>query len=249
MACSKVKEVSGDRVFVVGDLHGCFEEPKILLDHLEKREKLTDEDLVVFLGDYIDRGPSPKNLIDHLIDFKSRFPKTTFLRGNHEDMLLDFLGLSGRLGESFLYNGGIDTIQSYGISVFSSPEEMVNHLPKDHFDFFTGLDSIVVVNDSFICVHAGLNPLRELLMQNDGEIFWIRDEFIQNIHPFRKTVIFGHTPFQEILVDMPYKIGLDTGLVFGNKLSCLELTQGRLMQIEKGGIKVKNAKVKLEPRF
>ena len=68
--------------------------------------------------------------------------------------------------------------------------------------------------EGFICAHAGLNPLREIEAQNDGDVFWIRDEFLSNVHPFKRTVIFGHTPHQEIFVHLPYKVGIDTGLVF-----------------------------------
>jgi serine/threonine protein phosphatase 1 len=230
VAASTIAEASGERVYVIGDLHGCAAEPETLLRYLEIKEDLTPEDLVVFLGDYIDRGSETKTLVELLLDFKRRFPRTRFLRGNHEDMMLDFLGFGGHLGQAFLYNGGLETIQSYGISVFAPPTEMVNALPQDHFKFFCELESVLVI-DEFICVHAGLNPLRDLNAQNDNDVFWIRDEFLNNIHSFGKTVVFGHTPHQEIFNHLPYKIGLDTGLVFGNKLTCLELKSGNTFQI------------------
>ncbi len=244
MAASVVTEATGKRVYVIGDLHGCPEEPAVLLRHLESAEGLKDEDLVIFLGDYIDRGPDTRGVIDLMLDFKTRFPNSRFLRGNHEDMLLDFLGFGGRLGQAFLYNGGLETVQSYGISVFASPEEMVNAFPPDHFKFFVDLESILVV-DQTICAHAGLNPLRELDAQNDGDVFWIRDEFLYNVHSFKKTVVFGHTPHQEIFLHLPYKVGLDTGLVFGNKLTCLELNSGDTFQVKRGQKEVIRGKVDL----
>ncbi len=244
---SVVAETSGERVYIVGDLHGCASEPAVLLSHLESSENLSDLDLVIFLGDYIDRGPDSKGVIDLVLEFASRFPKTRFLKGNHEDMLLDFLGFGGNLGQAFLYNGGLETIQSYGISVFAPPTEMVNALPPDHFKFFCALESIIQV-DEFVCVHAGLNPLRDLNAQNDGDVFWIRDEFLNNIHPFNKTIIFGHTPHQEIFLHLPFKLGIDTGLVFGNKLTCLELRSGSVFQIHRESKKVETAKVDLSRR-
>ena len=233
MGSSVITEGAGERVYIFGDLHGCPDEPALMLRHLEEQEGLTEKDLVIFVGDYIDRGPDSRAVLDLMLDFRGRFPKTRFLRGNHEDMMLDFLGFGGRLGQAFLYNGGLDTIQSYGISVFAPPEEMVKALPPAHFKFLCELESILVV-DNFILVHAGLNPLRDLTAQNDGDVFWIRDEFITNVHSFGKTVVFGHTPHQEILLHMPYKIGIDTGLVFGNKLTCIEVKEGKAFQLSRG---------------
>jgi len=230
LAASTITEASGERVYVVGDLHGCADETELLISHLEKEEGLTQADVVIFVGDYIDRGPSSRGVVDLMIGLKQRFPKTRFLKGNHEDMLLDFLGFGGRMGEAFLYNGGLETIQSYGISVFASPEQMVKAFPQDHFQFYNTLESIIQV-ENFICVHAGLNPLRAVTAQNDADIYWIRDDFIHNPHPYGLTVVFGHTPHQELLLDLPYKIGIDTGLVFGNKLTCIEVKSGKVFQI------------------
>lgn len=232
MGSSIINDASGERIFAIGDIHGVASEPEILLRHLEEEEGLTEEDLVIFLGDYIDRGSDSKDVIELCLEFRRKFPKTRFLKGNHEDMLLDFLGFGGNLGQAFLYNGGLETIQSYGISVFAPPQEMVNALPPEHFKFFCELESVISVED-FILVHAGLNPAIELEEQVTNDLFWIRDEFLNNPHDFQKTVIFGHTPHQEIFVHLPYKIGLDTGLVFGNKLTCLELKSGKILEIER----------------
>ena len=232
MVTVNFSKAESQRTFIVGDLHGCPDEPAILLQHLEKEEGLAEEDVVIFLGDYIDRGPDSKAVIDLMLDFKMRFPQTRFLKGNHEDMMLDFLGFGGNLGQAFLYNGGLETIQSYGISVFSPPTEMVNALPPEHFQFFRELESVIDVAQ-FLCVHAGFNPQNPLDQQTDNDAFWIRDEFLNHPHDFGKTVVFGHTPHQEIFVHLPYKIGLDTGLVFGNKLSCLELSSGTVYQIRR----------------
>ncbi len=237
MAASVVSQARGERIFAIGDIHGCPDEANVLLNHLSEKEGITDNDLVVFLGDYIDRGPNSRGVIELMIQFKSCFPNTRFLKGNHEDMLLDFLGFGGRLGEAFLYNGGLETIQSYGISVFASPSEMISKIPEDHFNFFTKLESILTV-DNYVLVHAGVNPLRDLQAQNDNDVCWIREEFIANVHDFEATVVFGHTPHQELFLHLPYKMGIDTGLVFGNKLSCLEIRSGLTLQVERGSTKV-----------
>lgn len=232
---SKFREFldSPARIFAIGDIHGCLVELKFLLSHVEETQKLTPADLVVFIGDYIDRGPDSKGVIEYLMAFQQRFTNTIFLRGNHEDMFLSYLGLPGTLGEVFLPNGGVETLASYGIAPDTSPEEIINLMPTAHYSFFLNLESYVITPE-FVLVHAGLNPLRDLRSQLDEHLFWIRDEFIHNIHHFEKTVIFGHTPYQDVMMHLPFKVGIDTGLVYGNKLTCLEVIGGRVFQIDRG---------------
>lgn len=233
----EIGETTGERIFVIGDVHGCSQEVAALLDHLIKKETLSQKDVVVFLGDYIDRGPDTRGVIDCLVAFQTDYPKTRFLRGNHEDMLLDFFGFGGHLGHAFLYNGGLETIQSYGISVFSPPNEMMRSLPESHFKFFCNLESVIVA-EKCILVHAGLNPYINLENQTGEDIFWIREPFLESPHKFEKTVIFGHTPHKEVYDHRPFKLGIDTGLVFGNKLTCLELRSHTLFEVKKGSIQV-----------
>jgi serine/threonine protein phosphatase 1 len=114
---------------------------------------------------------------------------------------------------------------------------MVNTLPPAHFKFLCDLESILIMKNGdgteYVCVHAGLNPLRDLTAQNDNDVFWIRDEFLANVHPFERLVVFGHTPHQDVFMHLPYKMGLDTGLVFGNKLSCVEVSSGKVMEVKR----------------
>lgn len=232
-----IPEADGERVFVIGDVHGCSEELRTLLAFLRDQKELSHDDLVVFLGDYIDRGPDSRGVLDTLVSFKEEFPATMFLKGNHEDMLMDFLGFGGNLGHAFLYNGGLETIQSYGISVFSPPHEMIRLLPESHFNFFKSLESVVSVRDYYL-VHAGLNPEVSLEDQSGEDLFWIREAFLDAAHEFGKTIVFGHTPHREIFDNRPFKIGLDTGLVFGNKLSCLELFSNTVFEVYRGSDEV-----------
>lgn len=235
------REIIADpkRVYVVGDLHGCIQELSALLKFLDEREKITQNDLVVFIGDYIDRGPDSKAVIDQLIQFKKSYPATVLLGGNHEVMM--FTAMLNPLAEepqnNWLKNGGFQTLASYGVPEDVAPELVIRKfqdaLPKDHKQFFDNLEKYVVFED-YCFVHAGVNPLRDLRAQLDQDIFWIRQEFISNIHYFKKTVIFGHTPFEDVMFHMPYKIGIDTGCVFGNQLSAIELKSRRILQIKAG---------------
>lgn len=225
------------RLYAIGDVHACLNEISLMLEFLENKENFSDADLLVFIGDYIDRGSESRTVLECLIEFKKRHGNTIFLRGNHEEMLLSFLGFAGTNAESYLYNGGTDFLSSYGL--FSAPtrEEILIRLPPAHISFLLSLDSYLIV-DKYVFVHAGLNPLRPLRAQLDQDIYWIRDEFILNVHHFDKTVVFGHTPYKDILLHLPYKIGIDTGLVYGNLLTCIELTQNKIFQIERGGSEV-----------
>lgn len=239
------REIVADpkRVFVVGDIHGCAAELQVLLDHLEKVEKIGQDDLLVFIGDYIDRGPDPKGVVTKLVALKKKFPSTVFLGGNHELMMFTCLAnqLNMEQQENWMNNGGTQTLLSYEVAADVAPELAITRfeekLPKDHRAFLDKLEKYVVFED-YCFVHAGVNPLRDLKAQLDQDIFWIRQEFISNIHYFKKTVIFGHTPFEDVMFHLPYKIGIDTGLVFGNMLSCIELKQKRILQIKRNGAEV-----------
>jgi serine/threonine protein phosphatase 1 len=218
-----------ERIFCIGDIHGCDKELGVLLDALIGEEKLSTKDLLIFVGDYIDRGKASKEVVDRLIGIKDSFPNTVFLKGNHEDMLLHYIGKEGRGGDVYMVNGGKDTLSSYGVTE-DNPSKFLTQLPEAHLNFFENLDRYAISNQH-IFVHAGLDPLCSLHTQNEEDLFWIRDEFIFNIHHFARTVIFGHTPFQELMLHTPYKIGIDTGLVFGNKLSCVEVKSSTLYQV------------------
>lgn len=218
------------RFFVVGDIHACPQE----LGDMITACALAREDHLVFLGDYIDRGPGAREVVDFLLDLQADQVCTlTFLKGNHEDMLLDFLGYPGHFGESFLVNGGVTTLKSYGLSEGMAGQHAASRFPPQHLAFFQQLERSFAMDDT-LCVHAGVDPLRSLAEQDEEALFWIRQEFITPPHTLPYTVLFGHTPQREVLYDLPYKVGLDTGLVYGGKLSCLEVTEKKLLQVRRG---------------
>jgi len=225
--------VSAKRTFVVGDLHGCIDELNVLLDAIAP----TAEDAICFLGDYIDRGPSPRGVIDRLLRLRREGPQCTFLKGNHEDMFLAYLGYSGHHGEAFLWNGGDITLESYEVESIGDVD-LAAQLPPSHLDFLLGLRSWARFDD-FLCVHAGLRPTRPWDDQDSEDLLWIREDFITAPHPYPFTVLYGHTPHRQIRLDLPYKIGLDTGVVYGNFLSCFELSRKELFQVQRGSGAVK----------
>jgi serine/threonine protein phosphatase 1 len=222
--------------YVIGDIHGCLAEMVCLLEHLS----LKGEDRLVFLGDYIDRGPDSKGVVDYLLGLaRTTDSEVIFLKGNHEDMLLSYLGFNGNYGDMFLVNGGQATLASYGIApVAMSQDCATSRIPASHLDFFLNLQSYYLY-ESFLCVHAGIQPLRTLEEQAEIDLLWIRHEFIANPHRLPYTVVFGHTPQLEVLLDLPFKIGIDTGVVYGRKLSCIELDAKELLQVDRGARQVR----------
>ena len=221
------------RTYVIGDIHGCVEELERLLEFL----KPGADDTLCFLGDYIDRGPKPHGVVARLIRLSKEGTRCIFLKGNHEDMFLSYMGYPGHYGEAFLFNGGESTMMGYGIQGLRG-RAAAERLPPDHLAFLIGLKSSVQLG-GFYCVHAGVRPSRALDDQIEEDRYWIREEFILKPHAFPVTVLFGHTPQREVLMHLPYKIGLDTGLVYGNKLSCLELATHTLLQIDRGDTHVR----------
>jgi serine/threonine protein phosphatase 1 len=216
------------RTFVIGDIHGCAEEVDRLLDALRPGRA----DTLCFLGDYIDRGPSSKGVVERLIRLRTEGPTCVFLKGNHEDMFLSYMGFPGRYGEAFVANGGAATLASYGLQSCSAALA-AERLPAAHMEFLHSLCTQVQFG-RFLCVHAGVRPSRPLDRQTEEDLLWIREEFLEQPHRFPVTVLFGHTPQREVRLHLPFKIGLDTGLVYGHRLSCLELERAHLWQIGRG---------------
>ena len=202
-----------ERIFAVGDIHGCLDKLISLMGVIDIDPK---KDRLLFIGDYIDRGTQSKDVVDYLIDLARRQSRVIFLKGNHELMLQLYLSGTGR--SSFLANGGQATLDSY---LKDSNYDEDNLIPSIHLDFFDNL-RLYYETDQHIFVHAGLKENIPLKEQDEWDMLWIRDEFIHSDFDFGKRVIFGHTPFREPLV-LENKIGIDTGAVYGNKLTCVEL--------------------------
>ena len=157
------------QVFAIGDIHGC----KSLLEKihnkiLKKSEKVEGNKILIYLGDYVDRGYKVKETIDTIISFKPKDFKCVFIRGNHEQMLLDFVNGKSESLTVWLYNGGAETLKSYCGREISDDllnssakklqirEKFIKALPKKHLHFFNGLQFSYTWKDYFF-VHAGMN--------------------------------------------------------------------------------------------
>jgi len=200
-------------IFAIGDIHGCYDQLQELMGKIPIDFA---RDTLVFIGDYIDRGPQSVEVVDYLVQLKKRVPGIIFLKGNHEDMLEKYLNGTDRF--TYLLNGGQKTLDSY----LNRPARSGSHpIPTEHMEFFKSL-KLVYETEEYIFAHAGLCPRVPLESQNTEDLLWIRDKFINTKYDFGKPVIFGHTPLKEPLVE-PNKIGIDTGAIYGNALTCVQL--------------------------
>ncbi len=218
------------RVYAIGDIHG-------RADLLARMRGLIaadlgrtrpDEALVVLLGDYIDRGPNAKAVLESLTT--EPFPVPTVpLLGNHEAMLLDFLDRP-EAGEAWRRFGGIETVHSYGVEVAdlrsaqnlpAVAAKLRAAMPAHHLDFLRALQLSHSAGSYFFC-HAGVRPGVPLDEQREQDLLWIREEFMDSEEPFGAIVVHGHTPGEQPNV-RPNAIGIDTGAYITGRLTCLAL--------------------------
>ncbi len=214
--------MENERIFIVGDIHGCLDPLKRMMDKIKWRP---EKDGLIFLGDYIDRGVDSKGVVDFIIEISDSSPYVQCLMGNHENILLDFL--SSGDPRLLLLNGGMTTLESYQAEERGETDALI---PPEHVAFFQDLFLYIELDDYYV-VHAGFRPGVEVEKQSTEDLIWIREPFIFSDHDFGKKVIFGHTPLAEPLV-MDNKIGLDTGAVYGNKLTCLEIPRMKFHSVE-----------------
>ena len=212
-----------NKIFAIGDIHGCLEKLKELMP---KTGIDNQNDTLIFIGDYIDRGKFSSEVVNHVIHLQNEYKKVVCLRGNHEDMFAHYL--EGMNEDMYLNNGGINTLHSYEIVLSDDTEERKHKIPAEHRNFFESLLPYYETQD-YIFVHAGMKPGISLKEQTMHDLLWIRHEFIDAEYDFGKTVVFGHTPLINPLINKNM-IGIDTGAVYGGKLTCVELPKIKIYQ-------------------
>lgn len=215
--------MTSERIFAIGDVHGCAEELEILLNQLP----LSNTDTVVFLGDYVDRGPNSKKVIDLIIDLKKRC-NVVALKGNHESMMIDFINdPSSAQAGLFIMNGGSSTLASYTLRA----DQFV--IPDEHIEFLQQL-KVCYETEDFFFVHAGVPdmPLHKIDLElQEMELLWIRSSFHNSRYNWGKTIVHGHTVVNNVEMT-PRRINLDTGCVFNGTLSAIELPSRKLYQVK-----------------
>ena len=216
------------RIYAIGDVHGRAD----LLDRVLSR---IDAHIVahpvvrpihLLVGDYIDRGPASRDVLELLIDC-SQGREMIFLRGNHDIFIHEFLQNPAALRD-WSKIGGLETLMSYGLQPpinadMTTQQELAKALnsvlPTAHRNFLENLESSFSCGGYFFA-HAGVRPGIPLAKQRDDDLLWIRDEFLLHEEDFGKIVVHGHTPVREIDI-RPNRINIDTGAYATGRLSCL----------------------------
>jgi serine/threonine protein phosphatase 1 len=229
-------------VYCVGDIHG---RDDLLRDMAERvgadiQTRSFDHAVTVFLGDYIDRGPGSKRVIEQLAT--NEWPTSIIaLTGNHEDFLKDFLDDDGIL-DFWRSQGGLATLHSYEVDVgpamagrdFAEVRaEFTTCFPKHHWDFLEALKVSASIGDYFFC-HAGVRPGVALDRQTRDDLLNIREPFLSSEAEHGKLVVHGHTPAVAPEI-RPNRVGIDTAAYATGRLTCLVLEKNQQCFLPRGG--------------
>ncbi len=223
---------AGACVYAVGDLHGRIDLLRDLHHAMadDARSCRAGRRVVVYIGDYVDRGAASSEVIELIANRPFAGFETVCLTGNHEEMMLTFLD-DVAIGPTWLSNGGDATLASYGIDVSAAirtggglvrlQQELARKLPATHLSFLRALRPYHVEGD-YVFVHAGIVPGRPLADQERSDLLWIREEFLHSDADHGGCVVHGHTIVREGEIH-PNRIAIDTGAYFTNRLTCLVL--------------------------
>ena len=220
------------RVYVIGDIHGRSDSldriVRAIHQDLDSPDRLAEDCLTVTLGDYLDRGPDSRGVIDRLS--RSPFPTPYIaLKGNHEELFDGFLH-DGSTWHYWWQLGGLQTLNSYGIEI--APLMMKNDfdaasvalraaVPPAHLQFLKSLRLSLELEYYFLC-HAGIRPGIPFDQQSQHDLLWIREEFLASELNFGKVVVHGHTPVKQPEV-LHNRINIDTAAFATGRLTCLVL--------------------------
>jgi len=220
-------------IWAVGDVHGRLDLLRVLVNAIlhDCRDSRASRKLLIFLGDYVDRGPESRGVIDFLCQTADSAPvEVRFLRGNHEDRMEAFLS-DPTIGPTWCDYGGREALASYGVSIPDNRDDAdgwvaasaaLNAAISDRQRaFLSGLEMSIAEGDYFFA-HAGARPGVALESQAAHDLMWIRQTFLDDARPFEKVVVHGHTPIDDIYKD-GRRIGVDTGAYATGVLSAVRL--------------------------
>ena len=221
------------RIYAIGDVHGsikCLDALHQLVLADSAQAKPGTDQIVVYLGDYIDRGLYSREVIDCLIGSPLPGLRPVLLKGNHEEAMLAFFE-DPEGGRPWLSFGGLTTLHSYGVPPPKPPfksEDLVfaktlldKCFPEAHRRFLSALEISASIGD-YLFVHAGIRPRRPLHQQRTEDMLRIRADFVDSTADHGKVVVHGHTVSPEVEI-RPNRIGVDTGAYATGRLSCVVL--------------------------
>jgi serine/threonine protein phosphatase 1 len=215
-----------------------------MLDALLDALPRASDDITVFLGDFIDRGPdSARAVARALAEYDAAPDRTIFLWGNHEDMAATHFGFAAPSGFDYdpydwFANGGLTTLQSYGheppgLFAAPCPEDLARLFPLLQ-TYWKAPAATFPDLQRYVWVHAGILAGQSAEESSGETLLWVREEFLDRVDTSGRIVVHGHTPFREVQIAAD-KIGIDTGAVFGGVLTALQLPERRLFQADGDG--------------
>lgn len=224
---------AGVRLYAVGDVHGQDDLLDMMLGRIRADVEAAGgsvQSTVVMLGDYIDRGLGSARALERLSTLSDMPFAVRFLKGNHEETMLDFLA-DASAGPAWVQYGGGETLAGYGVKAPSAragaqawqdaQAALIEAMPDHHRTFLERLEPYVVVAP-YIFVHAGVDPAKPLAAQTEQDFYWIREKFLNSSRRFEYTVVHGHTPEQDYHHD-DRRIGIDTGAYLTGVLTAVRL--------------------------
>lgn len=219
----------GQCVYAVGDIHGRIDLLQKLLVRIWS-DASVESNTLVFVGDYVDRGPASKEVVECLVNLRRPGWDVVKLRGNHEQFLLEYLSNPDAY-QAWRSFGGAETLLSYGVRppIFSDSKELLRahaeftaNLPRSHLAFLTALSYAHTIGD-YLFVHAGVRPGIALERQSPEDMLWIREDFLLSDERLEKVIVHGHSPSERPVL-RANRIGIDTGAYATNCLTAAKLT-------------------------
>lgn len=235
----------GERVYAIGDVHGCLDQLVVLLDLIgdDDARRGPARTTLVLLGDLVDRGPRSAEVLDLAIALRAERPGTRFLMGNHEELFLTAIDGHEEALRLFCRVGGRETVLSYGLSPhdFETMDYealrvwLIDRIPAAHRDFIAGMEGLVEIGD-YAFVHAGVRPGVPLAQQKQEDLRWIRQPFLGHKGRFERMIVHGHTIVPDVDRQVG-RIGIDTGAYAGGPLTAigLEGEDSWLLQADSAG--------------
>lgn len=226
-------------IYAIGDVHGRADLLDRLLTKIDQ-DRAGEPAEIILLGDYVDRGPSSRNVIEMLVSQPSDTAlKRTCLRGNHEQTLLTFL-TDHTIGPDWGKYGGIETLASYGVSPprkrtraedwIACQQALRDAIPAEHIAFLENLP-VQADREPYLFVHAGIDPDKALADQSSKTMMWIREPFLSFNGRLERFVVHGHSANKKP-TRKRYRLGIDTGAYITNTLTALRIGKGKARLIQ-----------------
>jgi serine/threonine protein phosphatase 1 len=234
----------GELIYAIGDIHGRYDLMRALLAKIAADyagRAAGRRPILIFLGDYVDRGPDSAKVIEALLWLKRRRDlDVRLLKGNHEAAMLDFLE-DPATATAWLRFGGAETLAAYGVpppepdegqaGLARARDELLERMPASHLRLLQGLELMLLVGD-YAFVHAGVRPRTALAAQDPQDLLWIRKPFLEAAGPFEKVIVHGHTWVSDRPQVFDHRIGVDTGAFATGALTAIRLEDSELSVLQ-----------------